>query len=109
MLKTGGKYYPRLDATLIEDDWIRAYLIHLVQTSEEAGPNDIDYPTQWQQIQDTVGTLVPTLKDASRWKDIPYIATDNKLELDMSPEPRERMSSSTTQLIRSGGGQGQLL
>ncbi|KAB8236641.1 uncharacterized protein BDW43DRAFT_308320 [Aspergillus alliaceus] len=58
------------------DDWIRAYLIHPTQTHREE-PGDVGYTEQWEQIRTTVGKLVPTLKDQSRWTDIPYKSWDN--------------------------------
>ncbi|RMJ20767.1 hypothetical protein PHISP_08363 [Aspergillus sp. HF37] len=76
MLTTGGNYHPKLDADLIEDDFIRAYLIHPTTTYHE-GPGDVGYPDQWEAIRTTVGELVPTLQDASRWTDIPYKALDD--------------------------------
>jgi hypothetical protein len=39
MLANGGQYYPKLDASLIEDNWIRAYILHSREASdaEEGG------------------------------------------------------------------------
>jgi hypothetical protein len=77
VIRNGGTYHPKLDASLIADDSIRAYLVRPTQTSLEAGPSDVGYPDQWQQIRDTVGDIIPALKDASRWKDCPYVALNN--------------------------------
>jgi len=73
----GGTYHPKLDGPLIEDQYIKAYLIHPTQTWLEAGAADVGYPDQWASIRSTVGTLVPTLADPSRWTDIPYVATSD--------------------------------
>ncbi|KAL3479397.1 hypothetical protein BJX99DRAFT_255654 [Aspergillus californicus] len=76
MLTDGGRFHPRLDAELIEDTHIMAYLKHPSQTwKEEAG--DVGYPERWEAIRKTVGELVPTSQDAGRWTDIPYKALDN--------------------------------
>jgi hypothetical protein len=64
MLTKGGKYHPKLDADLIEDDFIRAYLIHPT-TMHREDPGDVGYREQWEAIRTTVGKLVPTLRDAS--------------------------------------------
>ncbi|KAE8348482.1 hypothetical protein BDV28DRAFT_164379 [Aspergillus coremiiformis] len=67
MLTHGRRYHPKLDTKLIKDNYIKAYLIHPTKT--------------WKKIagDTTVGNLVPTLQDKSRWTDIPYIvlAPDN--------------------------------
>lgn len=76
MMTDGGRYHPRLDAALIEDDYIQAYLIHPTQTWRE-GVGDVGYPQRWEAIRTTVGELVPTLQDAARWTDIPYKALMN--------------------------------
>ena len=73
LLNNGGNNHPRLDASLLEDDSIRAYLIHPTQTWEQKGDSDVGYPNQWQQIRDTVGAIIPTLQDQTRWTDIPYV------------------------------------
>ncbi|KAL4907227.1 hypothetical protein BDW74DRAFT_176008 [Aspergillus multicolor] len=75
MLTKGGTYHPRLDASLIEDNYIKAYLIHPTQTSKEE-ENDEGYKEQWEAIRSTVGKLVPTLQDEGRWTDIPYEALE---------------------------------
>jgi hypothetical protein len=75
LLTKGGKYHPKLDGSKIEDQYVKAYLIHPTQTWQEAGAADVGYPDQWASIRSTVATLVPTLADASRWTDIPYVAT----------------------------------
>ncbi|GFF42753.1 hypothetical protein IFM46972_06978 [Aspergillus udagawae] len=62
MLRDGGRYHRKLDADLIEDDYIRAYLIRPAKVFRQwADPNAADYTIQWNQIRDTVGELVPTL------------------------------------------------
>ncbi|KNG91386.1 hypothetical protein ANOM_000426 [Aspergillus nomiae NRRL 13137] len=71
MLTNGGRYHPKVAARIIEDDYIKAYLIHPTQTWKE-GPDDAGYTEQWQQVRTTVGNLVPKLQDQSRWTDIPY-------------------------------------
>ncbi|KAL4968144.1 uncharacterized protein BDV14DRAFT_197371 [Aspergillus stella-maris] len=71
LLKDGGKYHPRLDARLIEDDYIRAYLLHPKQPHRELTDGS-GYPDQWEKIRTTVGELVPKLQDRSRWTGIPY-------------------------------------
>ena len=77
VIHNGETYHPKLDASLIADNRIRAYLVHPTQTSLEAGPDDVGYPQQWQQIRDTVGDIIPALKDASLWVDCPYVALNN--------------------------------
>lgn len=66
VLKGKGRFHPRLDVGLIENGYIRAYLVIPTQTYLKSGPNDIRYPEQWQQIQDVVRKIIPTLGDASR-------------------------------------------
>lgn len=61
--------------------FVRAYLIHRTTTHRE-DPGDVSYPEQWEAIRTTVGKLVPTLRDASRWTDIPYKAVDDNELLD---------------------------
>ncbi|KAL3429545.1 hypothetical protein BDV09DRAFT_190039 [Aspergillus tetrazonus] len=82
MLAQGGRYHPRLDALLIEDNYIQAYLIHPMQTWHE-NTGDVGYPEKWEAIRNKVGELVPTLQDPARWTDIPYKALmNNDEELD---------------------------
>ncbi|KAH9215905.1 hypothetical protein DL95DRAFT_408121 [Leptodontidium sp. 2 PMI_412] len=82
VLKDGGRFHPKLDAGLIEDSYIRAYLVIPTQTYLESGPEDVKCPEQWQQIRDVVGKIIPTLADASLWKDIRYTAVaDNEVKL----------------------------
>ncbi|KAF5855563.1 hypothetical protein ETB97_008987 [Aspergillus alliaceus] len=80
MLTSAGKYHPRVDADLIEEDYIRAYLIHPTTTWQQ-NQGDIGYAEQWQQIRTTLGELVPTLQDPARWTDIPYTPVDEPEEL----------------------------
>lgn len=61
VLTTGGTRHPKLDAAMIEDQYIQAYLIHPTQTWAEAGPIDVGYIDRWDSIRKTVGELVPTL------------------------------------------------
>ncbi|KAL4805131.1 hypothetical protein BDV18DRAFT_161528 [Aspergillus unguis] len=75
MLTTGGRYHPKLDATLIEDSYIKAYLIRPTQTWQEED-GDVGYSERWKAIRTKVGELVPTLKDEARWTEIPYTALD---------------------------------
>ncbi|KAE8395563.1 hypothetical protein BDV23DRAFT_178615 [Aspergillus alliaceus] len=76
MLRNGGKYHPKLDKNLIEDDYIRAYLIRPATVWNE-GPDGVGYPKQWAQIRTTVGELVPKLQDTSLWTEIPYNMLNN--------------------------------
>ncbi|KAJ5771519.1 uncharacterized protein N7511_003570 [Penicillium nucicola] len=87
MLTNGGRYHPKLDASLIEDNWIRAYLLHPTEAwnADEGGQ---PYTAQWEMIRTHVGQLIPTLQDQSRWKDIPYEALDDE-------DPRLRMLKAT--------------
>ncbi|KAJ6039688.1 hypothetical protein N7444_008593 [Penicillium canescens] len=77
VLRNGGRYHPRLNAARIEDDTIRAYLIYPAQTSKESA-DDVGYSVRNEQIRTTVGEIVPTLQDGSRWTNIPYQATDSQ-------------------------------
>ncbi|KAE8410469.1 hypothetical protein BDV36DRAFT_302730 [Aspergillus pseudocaelatus] len=76
MLRNGGRYHPKLDKNLIEDDYIRAYLIRPA-TAYNEGPDGVGYTQRWAQIRTTVGELVPKLQDTSLWTEIPYNALDN--------------------------------
>ncbi|KAH7398115.1 hypothetical protein BKA64DRAFT_745633 [Cadophora sp. MPI-SDFR-AT-0126] len=78
VLEKGGNYHPRLDATLIEDDYIKAYLIVPDQTWREAGPSDNGYPDLWDKIKITVGKLVPRLQDEARWTTVKYTPVGDK-------------------------------
>jgi hypothetical protein len=71
LLRNGGRFHARLDATAIEDDFIRAYVIRPSMTVEE-DEGDVGYTEQLKAIRTTVGELVPTLQDEGRWTDIPY-------------------------------------
>ncbi|KAH8657851.1 hypothetical protein BX600DRAFT_439034 [Xylariales sp. PMI_506] len=82
MLISGGPYHPRLDASLIEDNYIRAYLVRPTQTYLEASKDDVVYPDKWNAIKSTVGNIIPILKDVNLWTGIPYTAlNDNAAEL----------------------------
>ncbi|KAE8309983.1 hypothetical protein BDV41DRAFT_590693 [Aspergillus transmontanensis] len=82
MLRNGGRYHPKLDKNLIEDDYIRAYLIRPATAWNEE-PGGVGYPQRWAQIRTTVGELVPKLQDTSLWTEIPYNALNNNApELD---------------------------
>ncbi|GAB1199062.1 hypothetical protein APSETT444_008401 [Aspergillus pseudonomiae] len=77
-LRDGEKYHRKLDADLIENDYVRAYLI---LSTQQDYPNAADYTIQWNQIRDTVGELVPMLQDQSRWTDIAYETVEEDEEL----------------------------
>jgi hypothetical protein len=76
MLTNGGQYHPKLDASLIEDNWIRAYLLHPREAwnADEGGQ---PYTALFERIRTHVGQLVPTLQDQSRWTDVPYDALNS--------------------------------
>ncbi|KAL3473269.1 hypothetical protein BJX99DRAFT_200329 [Aspergillus californicus] len=78
LLRNGGRFHPtRLDATAIEDNFIRAYVIRPTMTSEET-EGDVGYTEQLRANRTTVGDLVPTLQDEGRWTDIPYIVKEEE-------------------------------
>ncbi|KAH7380965.1 hypothetical protein BKA64DRAFT_225717 [Cadophora sp. MPI-SDFR-AT-0126] len=72
LTKGGGPITP--NRMVIEDEYMRPYIVWLTQTHEEAGASDVGYPEQWQQIRDTIATFVPAMADPSRWKDISFVA-----------------------------------
>ncbi|KAE8151546.1 hypothetical protein BDV25DRAFT_138782 [Aspergillus avenaceus] len=77
MLTKGGRYHPKLDADAIEDDYIKAYIVRPTTTHAEK-EGDEGYTKEWEQVRTTVGKIVPTLQDRSRWRDIKYQALNNK-------------------------------
>lgn len=77
LLVNGGVNHPRLDATKLDDKYIKAYLIHPSQTWEQKGAADKGYVDQWNDIRTTVGKIIPRLTDESRWGDISYVALRN--------------------------------
>ncbi|GAQ05075.1 hypothetical protein ALT_2396 [Aspergillus lentulus] len=108
MLRDGGRYHRKLDADLIEDDYIRAYLIRPAKPFRQLeDPNAADYTIQWNQIRDTVGELVPTLQDPSRWTDIAYetVKEDDELFIGNTVRGRNLFKYDRAQDI--GGGQTQ--
>ncbi|KAF4151958.1 hypothetical protein CNMCM6069_002813 [Aspergillus lentulus] len=108
MPASGGRYHRKLDADLIEDDYIRAYLIRPAKPFRQLeDPNAADYTIQWNQIRDTVGELVPTLQDPSRWTDIAYktVKEDDELFIGNTVRGRNLFKYDRAQDI--GGGQTQ--
>ncbi|KAH7360793.1 hypothetical protein BKA65DRAFT_192609 [Rhexocercosporidium sp. MPI-PUGE-AT-0058] len=87
VLKDGGHYHPKLEAALIEDDNIKAYLIVPNQSWRQTGPSDTGYPDMWKLIRTTVGSIVPTLQDEARWKTIVYAPVEGKNAKDILNSP----------------------
>ncbi|KAF9883746.1 hypothetical protein FE257_003000 [Aspergillus nanangensis] len=105
MLRNGGRYHAKLDAYDIEDDHIRAYLIHPSNSWEQlTDPSAADYTIQYNQIRTTVGELVPTLKEQSRWTDIPYVRVASDLTLDNKKTVRGRSLFKYDRAHDIGGG-----
>ncbi|RAL02334.1 uncharacterized protein BO80DRAFT_472326 [Aspergillus ibericus CBS 121593] len=108
MLTDGGKYHAKLDGDLIEDDYIRAYLIRPIKAYRQYDdPTEADYTEQWNQIRAKVGELVPTLQDQSRWTDITYEAVEDENELDDPITVRGRNLFKYDKAQDIGGGQTQ--
>ncbi|PKX96407.1 uncharacterized protein P174DRAFT_474596 [Aspergillus novofumigatus IBT 16806] len=84
MLTSGGRFHPKLDAELIKEDGIQAYLIYPKRTFAK-GAGD--------EIQTTVGRLVPTLQDQSRWTDMPGTHGKNLFKYD----PARKLGGGQTQ------------
>ncbi|KNG88417.1 hypothetical protein ANOM_004297 [Aspergillus nomiae NRRL 13137] len=82
----------KLDADLIENDYVHAYLIYPAKVFRQlaADPSAADYTIQWNQIRDTVGELVPMLQDQSRWTDIAYKTVEEDSELFLEDTVRGR-------------------
>ncbi|PYI08863.1 hypothetical protein BO78DRAFT_468121 [Aspergillus sclerotiicarbonarius CBS 121057] len=108
MLENGGKYHAKLDADLIEDDYIHAYLIRPSKAFRQYDdPSADDYTEQWDQIRSKVGELVPTLQDQSLWKDIEYERVEEDEELDEENTVRGRNLFKYDRSQDIGGGQTQ--
>ena len=67
-------------------------------------PSKPDSALEWNQVRQTVGELVPTLKDQSRWSDITYEAVEDEKRLD-DDTIREGGTSLNTTKPRHRGGQ----
>ncbi|GJP96770.1 hypothetical protein CBS63078_4247 [Aspergillus niger] len=108
LLRKGGKQHAKLDANIIEDEHIRAYLIRPSKAYRQLkDPSADDYTYQWNKIRTTVGELVPTLQDQSRWTDIPYVRVRNVRHLDEEDTVRGRNLFKFDQAHDIGGGQTQ--
>ncbi len=81
-IKNGGRGHARLTASKIEDDDIKAYLIH--PTTNSDGVSD-GYRDQWNEIKRQVGENVPTLKDEARWEEVAYEAISDSVQLRSDP------------------------
>ncbi|KAE8150609.1 hypothetical protein BDV25DRAFT_139695 [Aspergillus avenaceus] len=108
LLRNGGKYYHKLDASIIEDDYIHAYMIHPTQAFRQLkDPSQSDYTDQWNQIRTVVGELVPKLQDQSRWTDVPYIRVPVDKDLDEENMVRGKNLFKYNRAQSIGGGQTQ--
>ncbi|KAH6725056.1 hypothetical protein BKA61DRAFT_567584 [Leptodontidium sp. MPI-SDFR-AT-0119] len=81
-LKNGSKYHPKLNAKILEDEHIKAYLIVPNQTWREEGASDTGYEDQWTEMKNMVASIIPTLVDDGGWKKIRYTPVKNKLDLE---------------------------
>ena len=80
-LKNGSKYHPKLSAKILDDEYIRAYIVRPYQTwKEEDG--DVGYVDQWNQMKNMVGSIIPRLADESKWDYIRYQPVKNEDDLD---------------------------
>lgn len=80
-LKNGSKYHPKLNAKILEDEHIKAYLIVPNQTWREEGAGDTGYEDQWNEMKNMVASIIPTLVDDGRWTKIRYTPVKNKRDL----------------------------
>lgn len=80
-LKNGSKYHPKLSAKILDDEYIRAYIVRPYQTWKEED-SDVGYVDQWNQIKNMVGSIIPRLADESKWDYIRYQPVENEDDLD---------------------------
>ena len=82
--KTKRLIQAKLDAGKIEDDTIRAYLVHPEGSCAEDDEEAIDgYRSQWDQIKEKVGDIIPSLNPdthGNRWEEIIYVRKDREDE-----------------------------
>ncbi|KAI2695114.1 hypothetical protein CBS147332_9447 [Penicillium roqueforti] len=68
MLTDGGANHPKLDDP-IEDEYIKAYIVRPTTTWDNVAGG---YADQWETVRTTVGEIIPTLQDRSRWMDVTH-------------------------------------
>ncbi|OOQ91395.1 hypothetical protein PEBR_00505 [Penicillium brasilianum] len=102
MLTDGGASHPKLDDS-IEDEYIKAYIVHPTTTWNDVAGG---YADRWETVRTTVGEIIPSLQDRSRWMDVTYMALNNddpRLDAKISPagknifkhDPRHRSGGQT--------------
>ncbi|KAF3395770.1 hypothetical protein F1880_006520, partial [Penicillium rolfsii] len=67
----------KVEANLIEDNWIMAYLLHSKEACD-ADEGGQQYTALFDRIRTHVGQSVPKLQEQSRWTDVPYDAVNSK-------------------------------
>ncbi|KAH7413249.1 hypothetical protein BKA64DRAFT_771278 [Cadophora sp. MPI-SDFR-AT-0126] len=80
-LRNRSKYHPKLKKKILEDEYIKAYLIIPNQTWREAGASDTGYEDQWTEMQNMVNSIIPTLGKEGRWTRIRYKLVTNPDDL----------------------------
>lgn len=82
----------RLNADALDDDHIRAYLIHpSTHSKEDTSDMQTGYREYWDRIKEAVLEYLPRLKEPNRWNDIPYDVVPDELEHELDSTARGRM------------------